>query len=252
MTEVSSRDNTDSQSFSSLAALTAHHLKKSNPTNDKELREKRQSPSLQFVIPKLSINSNSEATENKLPLKFSNDESSEKQLVANSSSNRYPMDLLQNDFSNMSILSRGNILMDVKLEKQFQSPMAVVNDIRSPSPDGCVIDLTMALKEAQLLADGSFSNSTASGKFYRDAPNLEIYMRNAADFMPNMLPVTLNLCALRHVRLRYTKTQVSMFGKTLCRKWKTKKPILKVLVQHRGAVKPFDFSVPYRNASRSQ
>ncbi|XP_014470699.1 PREDICTED: HBS1-like protein isoform X2 [Dinoponera quadriceps] len=194
-TKVPSRHNADSQSFSSLAALTAHHLQKSNPLNDKQLRERQRSPSLQFVIPKLSLRDNGEATESKSPSRATGDRSSERQLISNSSSNRYPMDLLQKDFSSMSILSRNNIVMDVKLqEDQSQGPMAVINDIRSPSPDGCVIDLTMALKEAKLLADGTFSNSIASGRFYRDSPNLEIYVRSATDVMPNMLPVTLNLC----------------------------------------------------------
>lgn len=249
-TTMPSRHNADTQSFSSLAALTAHHLQKSNPTNDKELREKQQSSSLQFVIPKLSIKDDSETTENKSPLKSSNDENSERQLISNSNLNKYSMNLLQKDFSSMSILSKRNIVMDVKLEEQLQSPMSVINDIRSPSPDGCVIDLTIALKEAKLLADGTFNNSI--GKFYRDAPNLDIYMMNTTDIMPNMLPITLNLSALRHVKLRYTKKRVSVFGRTLCRKWKTKKPTLRVLIQYRGTIKPFDFSVPYRNTSRSQ
>ncbi|XP_032683269.1 HBS1-like protein isoform X2 [Odontomachus brunneus] len=192
-TTIPSRHNADTQSFSSLAALTAHHLQKSNLTNDKKLREKQQSSSLQFVIPKLSIKNDSETTGNKSPLKSSNDESSERQLISNSNLNKYSMNLLQKDFSNMSILSKRNIVMDVKLEEQLQGPMSVMNDIRSPSPDGCVIDLTIALKEAKLLADGTFNNSIASGKFYRDAPNLDIYMMNTADIMPNMLPITLNL-----------------------------------------------------------
>ncbi|EFN76647.1 HBS1-like protein [Harpegnathos saltator] len=189
ITKTPPRHNADSQSFSSLAALTAHHLQKSSPTDDKELLEREQSPNLQFVIPKLSITDNSEATKNKSLLK-----SSERQLVYNSNLNKYSVDLLQTDFSNMNILSKNDVVMDVRLEKQLQNPMTAINDIRSPSPDSCVIDLTIALKEAKLLTDSAFGNSVASGKFYRDAPNLEIYMKNGTDvIIPNMLPITLNL-----------------------------------------------------------
>lgn len=250
--KIPSRHNADSQSFSSLAALTAHHLQKSNPINDRELCKEQQLPNLQFVIPKLSIKNDSKITENKSLLKASDDGSSEKQLISNSNLNKYSINLLQKDFSNMSILSKNNIVMDVKLEEQLQNPISVIHDIRSPSPDGCVIDLTIALKEAKLLTDGTFNNSIASGKFYGDAPNIEIYMMNTTDAISNMLPVTLNLSALRHVKLRYTKKRVSVFGRTLCRKWKTRKPVLRVLVQYRGVIKPFDFSVPYRSTSRSQ
>lgn len=67
-----------------------------------------------------------------------------------------------------------------------------------------------------------------------------------------LLPTTLNLSSLRNVKLPHTKQNVSLFGRTLCRTWKSKKPILKSQEQQRETVKRFDFSVPYSRNNRTQ
>lgn len=252
VTEISSQRN--AQSFGSLAALTAHHLQKSNMTNDTKFHERQQLPNSQFVIPKLIIKKNdNEGTGNVQSLKSSNDENNKKQLIPIDSLDKYPIDTLQKDLSNMHIMSK-NYITTEKLEKQLDM-RSVINDIRAPSPENWIIDLSTALKEAELLTNCTFNNanSNALRKFHYDTPNLETCMEDESDVMPNLLPVCFNLCALMHVKLPYIKKKknISMFGKILCRKWKTKKPNLEILVQHSGTVKPFDFSVPYRNANRS-
>lgn len=249
-TKIPLQNNIDAQCFGSLAALTAHHLQKSSAANV-ECHEKEQLPNSQFVIPKLSIKKNDNANvENIQSLKLH--DNSKKQLVhANS---KHPINLLQKNFSDMYISVENNDMTNIESKEQFKDSINIVNEARTPSPDNWMIDLSTALKEAEFLTDciSSNANLTASRKFYYDMPNLEMCIEdNKNSVISNTLPVTLNLCALRHIKLPYTKKNVSVFGRTLCRKWKTKKPILKSLVQHYDTIKSFDFSTPYRNKNRS-
>lgn len=237
------------QSFGSLAALTAHHLQKSNAANVK-FREREQLPNSQFVIPKLSIKKNDNANmENIQSLKLHH--SKRQPVHANS---KHSVDLLEKDFSDMYIFLENNDVTNIESKEQFKDPINVINEIRTPSPDNWMIDLSTALKEAELLNDCSSSNANMaiSRKFYYDMPNLEICMEdNKNSELSNALPITLNLCTLKHVKLPYTKKNVSVFGKTLCRKWKTRKPILKVFIQSYNTVKSFDFSISYQYSNRS-
>lgn len=235
---MSSRSDTSAaQPFSSLAALTADYLQKSNATNNIESRERHQS---QFVIPKLSIKKDSEEMKNHSP-KFPN----ENKLNTSSKIN-----LLQRNFSNMKIVSKSNPVRDVRSEEQPKDPISIVNAISTPSDDW--VDLSTALKEAEFLADNAFCNAnlTNSRQSYRDM-HLEVCLEDDNRITANALPVTLNLRALRYGKLPYTKENVSIFGRTLCRKWRMKRPVLRAIARQYNTIKPFDFSTPYQNSNRS-
>lgn len=248
--KASSQSDINAQPFSSLAALTADYLQKSNATNNIESQERCQSSI--FVIPKLSIKKKetNEKTRN-IQLPFNN-ENSKRQLVSTNILGKHEIDLLQKDFSNMDIFPKSNIVKSVKSENQLKDPINIVNEICTSSSDDWV-DLSTALKEAEFLTDSAFCNAnlTTSRKLYHDTHNLEIYLEDDNRVTPNVLPVTLNLCALRFVKLPYTKRNVSVFGKTLCKKWKIKRPILEVIVQQYNTIKPFDFSTPYKHFNPS-
>lgn len=223
-TEISSQHSINTQPFSSLAALTAHHLQNSNTDNDTKFHEMRQLPSSQFVIPKLlSKKSNSERTQ--VP-KSSNNENKTIQLTSTNSLDKYPIDLLENNLSKLHILSKNDITTG-KLEAQLK-PMNVTDDMHTLSSENWAIDLSTALKEAELLTDRIVNNPVALRKLY-DKPNLDLRTEDKSD-MVNLLPISLNSCALRSTKLPYTKKNVSMFGRTLCREWKAKRSILKILV----------------------
>lgn len=242
-TKITSQNNMDTQCFGSLAALTAHHLQKFSA--NVEFREKEQLPNSQFVIPKLSMKKNDNANVKNIQSLKLHDNSKRQSVHANS---KHPINLLETNFSDMYISLENNDVTNVESKKQFKDPINVANEARTPSPDNWMIDLSTALKEAELLTDcTSSANLTASRKFYYDMPNLEMCIEdNKNSVISNTLPVTLNLCALRHIKLPYRKKNVSVFGKTLCRKWKTKKPVLKIPVQRYDTVKSFDFSTPYQ------
>lgn len=247
-TKISPQNNTDAQCFGSLAALTTHHLQNSNAINV-EFREKEQLPNSQFVIPKLSIKKNDYPDVNNIQSLELHNNSKRQPVHAN---NKHPINLLERNFSDMYISLENNDVTNVESKKQFKDPINVINKTRTPSPDNWMIDLSTALKEAEFLTNCTSTNAnlTVSRKFYYDMPNLEICIEDNS-VISNTLPVTLNLCALRHIKLPHTKKNVSVFGRTLCRKWKTRKPVLKILVQHYNTVKSFDFSTPYQNTNRS-
>lgn len=235
------------QPFSSLAALTADYLQKSN-VNNIESQERHQSSKIQFVIPKLSIKKkNNEETKD---LQSPNSNENSKKLISTNTLSKHEINLLQKDFSNMSIV-KSKIVRNIKSEEQLKDPISIVNEICTPSDDW--VDLSTALKEAEFLADNAFCNAnlTSSRQLYRNTHNLEICLEDDNRITPNALPVTLNLCALKCVKLPYTKKNVSIFGKILCKKWKIKRPILRAIVQHYNTIKPFDFSTPYQNSNRS-
>lgn len=242
--KITSQNNMDTQCFGSLAALTAHHLQKSSA--NVEFREKEQLPNSQFVIPKLSMKKNDNANVKNIQSLELHNNSKKQSVHANS---KHPINLLEKNFSDMYISLESNDVTNVESKKQFKDPpINVVNEARTPSPDNWMIDLSTALKEAEFLTDCiSSANLTASKKFYYDMPNLEMCIEdNKNSVISNTLPVTLNLCALRHIKLPYTKKNVSVFGRTLCRKWKTRNPVLKIPVQRYDTVKSFDFSTPYQ------
>ncbi|KAG5343176.1 HBS1L protein, partial [Acromyrmex heyeri] len=194
ITKISSQNNTNAQPFSSLAALTADYLQKSNTTNNVESQDRYQSPVSQFIIPKLSIKKNdSEEMRNVHLPKFHNNENNKRQLVSTNILDKDEIDSLQNDFSNMDIFSNGNTVID-KLEKQFVKPINTVNENCTPLSNDW-IDLSAALKEAEFLTDNAFCgiDLTTSTKLY-DTHNLEISLEDDDRIIPNVLPVTLNLC----------------------------------------------------------
>lgn len=249
---MSSQSDTNVQPFSSLAALTTDYLQKSNATNNIESQERHQSSI--FIIPKLSIKK--KETRN-VQLSEFNNENSKRQLVSTNILGKHEIEILQKDFSNMDILPKSNIMKnvcekhivkDVKSEKQLKDSISIVNKICTKSSDDWV-DLSTALKEAEFLTDSTFCNAnlTTSRKLHHDIHNLEIYLDDNRINLstPNVLPVTLNLCALRYVKLPYTKKNVSVFGKILCKKWKIKRPVLEVIVQKYNTIKPFNFSTLY-------
>lgn len=226
-------------------------MQKPNSINNTDSRERHQSPISQFVIPKLSIKKKeSEETKNIHLPKFHNNENSKRQPVPTNILSKHEIDLLQEDFSNMDIFSKNNIIKDVKSEERFKNPISIINEICTPSFDDWV-DLSTVLKKGEFLTDSTFRNTnlTTSRKLYHDT--LEICLEDDNRITPNVLPVTLNLYALRYVKLPYTKKKVSVFGKTLCKKWKIKRPVLKTIVQQFNTIKPFDFSTPYQNSNRS-
>lgn len=220
-------------------------MQKSNSNSNTEFRKKQQSPSSQFVVPKLSIKKNNSEETGNVQLSKSSDSENNKTLIYPNSLSKHSIDL-QKDFSGMHISLKSN----TATEEQFNNPASSISQTRTASPDNWVIDLSTALKEAEFLTNNTFSNVklTTSKKFYYDMSNLDLCVEKSS-VMLNVLPVTPNLCALRHVKLPYTKEKVSVFGKTLCRKWKTRKPICKVTAQHYDTVKPFDFSTQNTNRS---
>jgi len=246
--KISSQSNTDVQSFGSLAALTAHHLQKSDATNYTEFRKNSPSSNLQFVIPKLSIKkNNSEETDTQL-LKFRDIEY--RQTISINNIDKPSIDLLEADFSNMRILPN-SATKNINFESQTRTIINDVNQIRTPSPDN-LVDLSIALKEAELLTRNISNANSALKKLDYEMANLEIRNDDKNNIKPNLLPVTLNLCALRLTKLPYSKQKPSVFGRTLCRKWKMEKPNLKIFTQHCDTIKPFDFSISYtRNTNRS-
>ncbi|KAL0101489.1 hypothetical protein PUN28_018962 [Cardiocondyla obscurior] len=245
---ITSLNDTKAQPFSSLAALTTDYLQKSNINNiQSQIKPQSISP---FVIPKLSITKkNNEERDNAHLSKFCTSENNKTQLMSTNVLNNHKINLLEKDFSSMNIFPKSNILKDIKTEEQFKNP-SIVNKICTPLSDDWV-DLSTALKEAEFLVDNAFHNvnSASSKKLQHNMHSLEICVEDDAKIMPNVLPVTLNLCALRCVKLPYTKINASVFGKTLCKKWNMKKPFFKVTVEPYSTIKPFDFSTPYSNRS---
>jgi hypothetical protein len=247
--KISSQNNADVQSFGSLAALTAHHLQKSDATNYTEFLKNSPSSSSQFVIPKLSIKKNdSEETTDTQLLKFRDNEN--RQTISINNIDKHSIGLLEADFSNMRIFPN-SATKNINFENQTRSIINDVNQIRTPSPDN-LVDLSIALKEAELLTRNISNADFALKKLDHEMANLEIHNDDKNNIKPNLLPVTLNSCALRLTKLPYTKQKPSVFGRTLCRKWKTEKPNLKIFTQHCHTIKPFDFSTSYtRNTNRS-
>lgn len=248
-TKISSQNNTDTQCFNSLAALTAHHLQKSNKAANVEFRERERLSNSQFVIPKLSMKKNDNAdVRNMQSLKLSNNN----KMQPIHTNHKHSIDLLDKDFSDMCIVEN-NHATNVKSKEQFKDSINVdINETRTASPDNWMIDLSIALKEAEHLTDCTSNNLTVPRKFYYDMPNLETCIEDYKNsVISNTLPITLNLCNLRHAKFSYTKKKVSVFGRTLCRKWETRKPVLKIVLQRYDTVKPFDFSTPYQNTKKS-
>lgn len=240
--------------FNSLADLTAHHLQKSSSLiNDTNSTWKPFSPSTNFLIPKLSIRQDrsSDLSDRQLGLSTVQKDRNVELNSIDDTKKDYSMDLLEKSISNVLALSEvcTNIKPSSQILEAKEDSLANVNGIRTPSPPvNWMIDLSSALKEATSLVSDNCSQKkpkvlTSSNN---NIPSTSLNISNQNFEIPYVvLPTTLNLSCLKSVKLPYTK-HVSLFGRTLCRTWKWKKPILKSQEQQYETVKRFDFSVPYR------
>lgn len=240
--------------FNSLADLTAHHLQKSSSLiNDTNSTRKPFSPSTNFLIPKLSIRQDrsSDLSDRQLGLSTVQRNRNVELNSIDDTKKDYSMVLLEKSISNVLALSED--CTDIKPSSQNleteEGSLTNVNGIRTPSPDNWMIDLSSALKEATSLVSDNCSQKKpkVSTNSNNNIPNTSLNITNQNIEIPYVvLPTTLNLSCLKSVKLPYTKQNVSLFGRTLCRSWKWKKPILKSQEQQYETVKRFDFSVPYR------
>lgn len=233
------KNNSNKISFKSLADLTAHHLQKSsNLIDNTNSNEKSFSSKTNFVIPKLSIQNE-------------NCNDSQLDVCAIQKHIDYSMDSLEKSLSSVFASSKNYTDTNIKNDSQNielkKDTILNENGTRTSSPDSWMIDLNSALKESTSLV--SSNQNYAKSKILEDdyniisSTNLKTFNQN--DEIPcDILPTTLNLSCLRYVKLPYTKKNVSLFGRTLCRTWKLKKPILKSQ-DHHEKLKRFGFSVPY-------
>lgn len=162
------------------------------------------------------------------------------------------MDSLERSISNVLALSRNYTDHNIKNKSQNmeleENSTLNVSGTRTPSPDPWIIDLSSALKEATSLVVDNCTD--IKPKVLKDVnnviPNSRLQTSNQSiDFPYAMLPTTLNLSSLKYAKLPYTKRNVSLFGRTLCRTWKMKKPLLKSRSEQHQTIQKFDFSIPY-------
>ncbi|XP_076248470.1 uncharacterized protein LOC143188219 [Calliopsis andreniformis] len=253
-----SKVNSNTMPFNSLADLTAHHLQNTSSIMNSTNSDRPHSSSTNFVIPKLSIKKDRSNNLNDMTLDTSilqNNRNVKSDLVDDKEKD-YSIDSLEKSILNMLALSDDctNIKRNSYNLQAKEDSLLNVNGTRTPSPDNWMIDLSSALKETTLVASDSSSqtksNVLKTSKNNISNPNLHITNRdNEVPYI--CLPTTLNLSSLKNVKLPYTKKNVSLFGRTLCRTWKSRKPALKSQRQQHETVKRFDFSVPYSRNNRT-
>lgn len=258
-TKESMEQNTNTVPFKSLADLTAHHLQKSSSLlGSRNTNEKTLSCGTNFVIPKLSLKkdncndqSNVDLSATQRNINIGSDTLNDKTKVDPNS-----MDSLERHISHVLALSRNytnpdSIDISQKVESKEDS-LLNVSGTRTPSPDLWMIDLSSALKEATAIIPNNPISSHTKAKVIGitdTISKLNIHISDHNTPIPyNILPTTLNLSPLKHVKLPYAKKNVSLFGRTLCKTWKLRKPNLKSQKQQYETVRRFDFSVPYSRA----
>lgn len=215
-----SNDKSGETSFSSLADLTANYLQKSlhdvQQSNNKII-----TPNAKFTVPKLSIkNSALEGTGSK---------------VGNA--------VFQ---VNSPYFAKSNATQNAKDSNKTAIRLQTAEDrntVETPSSDTCLIDLSTALKEAEYLSSNSSKVNTTQTNL-DSVPPLQLLNDDTGVSHPQ-LPITLNLINLSSEKLLNTKETVSLFGRTLCRTWTTRKPILKTRQQEHQTIKRFNFATPY-------
>ena len=246
------KNNLDAVSFKSLADLTAHHLQKStNLIGSTNFNGEASLCSTNFVIPKLSIkNDKSNDLENVQLNSFDSKININLESIYDQEKDD-SMDSLERSISNVLALSRNYTDHNIKNKSQnmeLEENSTNVSGTRTPSPDPWIIDLSSALKEATSLVVDTCTDTKS--KALKDVsnviPNSRLQTSNENTDIPYaMLPTTLNLSSLKHAKLPYTKRNVSLFGRTLCRMWKMKKPLLKSQLEQHQTIQKFDFSIPY-------
>ena len=246
------KNNLDAVSFKSLADLTAHHLQKStNLIGSTNFNGEASLCSTNFVIPKLSIkNDKSNDLENVQLNSFDSKKNINLESIYDQEKDD-SMDSLERSISNVLAL-QGIILIRILKNKsqnmELEENSTNVSGTRTPSPDPWIIDLSSALKEATSLVVDTCTdkNSKALKDVSNVIPNSRLQTSNENTDIPYaMLPTTLNLSSLKYAKLPYTKRNVSLFGRTLCRIWKMKKPLLKSQSKQHQTIQKFDFSIPY-------
>lgn len=235
---TSTQSNTSIQTFGSLADLTAHHLKKSSSSGGISSPVVG-SPNAGFVIPRIWPRDESLASSPKLQFGDIVEKRPRRDLDDDSSS-------LNSDFNDMRVSSRD----DVQEVRKNQSDS--FKNTRTPSPEDWVIDLSSALSEtfSKVVSTNEKSISKLSEDLTQDISRLDIYLNTnvpaimEADSSSNLyFDCNLNLSGLEQIKLPYSKEVVSLFGKILCRKWKTRKPYVRTEAEI-DVVKRFDFSNP--------
>lgn len=244
--------NSNTPPFKSLADLTAHHLQKSSSLiNSTSSNEKTFLPNTNFVIPKLSIKKDRSNDLNNTQLDVSTIQKNTS-VVSESVDDKkkdYSIDSFEKSISNVLAFSENytNSKSNLYNLETKEDSLLNVSGTRTPSPDNWMIDLSSALKEATFVVSNK-SNHTKT-KVLKDTdiiPDTKSHTFNQNFEIPNViLPTKLNLRSLNSVKLPYTKRNVSLFARTLCRTWKLKRPILKSQEQQHQTVKRFDFSIPY-------
>ena len=251
---TSSKNDSDTVAFKTLADLTAHHLQN---TSNLLGNEKTSSPKTNFLIPKLSIKKdNCNDINEQLNLSTILEDIHIDSAAVNDRKSDDSMDSLERSLSSVFAFSKDFINTSIKSNSQNMESkndlIVNVGDTRTPSPDPWIIDLNSTLKEATFLVSNNCSHTKLEmlKDVHNIIPNSSLQIPNKNIEIPYaMLPTTLNLSCLRYIKLPYSKKNVSLFGRTLCRTWKLKKPILKSQQEHHKTVKRFDFSVPYTRAS---
>lgn len=250
---TSFKNISDSVAFKTLADLTAHHLQKNSSLIDNaNSNEKNLLPKTNFVIPKLSIKKDNRSDINNVQLDLPTAQKDIDDSILNDRKTDDSMDSLEQSLFSAFAFSRDYPNTIIKSNSQSvksqNDPVLNVSGTRTPSPDPWIIDLNSTLKETTFLA--SNSNRHTKSEVLEDIHNVipisTLQISNENIEIPYaMLPTKLNLSYLRYVKLPYTKKNVSLFGRTLCRTWKLKKPILKSQQEHHKTIRRFDFSVPY-------
>lgn len=245
-TQVFVADSPQGKSFTSLADLTSHHLKNSDTVGTRVRHESNaQANHSNIVIPNVFMKKEiqyNEAQNQSLKFNMKSDINFQKNY-GESSNERNKATSLQDNFCNLSIGSK----IDSVNKKLY--PEVSKTDTCISSQDNWTIDLSIALKEAELLSveKNSKQSNLDTGDVHKNSMNANPQIEsNVIDISYFRLPTTLNLISLRNVRLAYTKLNVSAFGQTLCKNWRLSKPKLKSQKQECHKIKRFDFSIPYR------
>lgn len=246
---ASSKNDSDTVAFKTLADLTSHHLQNTSNLLD---NEKTSTPEANFLIPKLSIkkdncNDINEQLNSSTILEDIHIDSD----TVNDRQSDDSMDSLERSLSSVFAFSKDStdsIESNLPNIESKNDPIVNTSDTQTFSLDSW-FDLNCWLKENTISEECMNTRLRILDAMASDSPeSIFLLFKENFEIPPDMLPTTLNLINLNYVKLPQTKRNISLFGRTLCMTWKLRKPILKreAFEQKRHeTIKIFDFSVPF-------
>lgn len=230
-------------SFGSLADLTAHHLQKSGNASDGAGNRfgKINSPKANFVIPKFSANRGNSAPNNAIV----------QRLTFGLTNPPVPVDSLETRHAPSMLTSTGDNSVNVKSEPVEASEGRT-------TPDNFTIDLSTALRQidpglnVKSINDDKIVKKAVDDFSFGKVLGIELCVDRDDSGGLSKSPTKmlgheckLNVSYLRNIRLSHANRVVSLFGKMLCKRWRSRRPSVKKSNQRNsGKIRPFDFSTP--------